>query len=193
MLHQKDIPFNMDCSYDQNLRELPLDPQEMQKGLEFCLEKLDTEQAVADELYRASILSLIGVYQRILGKFDLAENALKEAISFFHIHNASMQEILVEARLATNLQWKGNHIKARSMIERLLLKVQKNKKLKKGPLYDILLIHLAKCKFDQREYKGCIDLLTDAMDIRVERGEIKQIDHVTQMIGIARQKLPSLD
>lgn len=75
-----DLPFDVSFYVDEQLREIPNDPDEMQRAIDFLQSQLDNSDGNA--FVQARLSGLIGVYARLLRDFLLARSALSNAIAF---------------------------------------------------------------------------------------------------------------
>ena len=102
----------MSFSLDEVLRERPDDKAGMSQGVGYIKEHIDKE---VDPLKKATLLTLQGVYSRIMMELVESEEALEEALNIYKEHNKKSHGLGAKLRLAVTYTWKkefakGEHI-----------------------------------------------------------------------------------
>ena len=75
----KDIPYDIDFSFDENLREIPKDPAAMREAIAHLETRLIEESQ--DDYERMRLSGIVGTLHRILGDYDMAEEHINSAIA----------------------------------------------------------------------------------------------------------------
>ena len=159
------IPYNLEVSYDENLRDIPLFPREMEEGIKWLSQMLDNEE---EPLKRAKIMGYLGGLCRILRRLDEAEQHLQKAWYLYETHDKWSHRLVIQIRLAHTLQWKEDFSRAEKMF---LDALQKCEKEDFKHLRDFAHQHYGKCLFDQGKFEGARDQFLLALSLRKEKGD----------------------
>lgn len=183
-----DIPYNMEYEIsDEDLREFPVDADQMQKGVELLKSKLG--QQGLSELESAALMSQIGVYSRIVGDLDTSENMLINTLHIYQDQNKQTHVLHTQLRLATTLQWKGNFTKAEKYyndITKRILAGGERSSLHK--FLDFAYQHHGKCLFEKSMYKDALEKFMQAMELRVIKGDLNLIQSTEHALKVVRTK-----
>ena len=163
-----DIPHDMNYEMGEDLKEKPTNLEEMKEGIDFIHSALMKE---SDELKKASMLSLIGVYSRIVGELTESESYLSEAIEIFKKHQKAKPLTYLRLRLATTLHWKEKY----SSAEKIFLEIIQSQTPESKHYLDYACQHMGKCKFDQKLYKEALNYFMQALDLRLVKGDMELI------------------
>ncbi len=186
MVEIKSIPFNMNYLIDDSLKEQPVDVEAMLQGIDLLKEQLDIEENI---LKRASMLSLLGVFNRIAQDFIGSEENLKEAYQIFKSEKKLVAAYVARLRLGVTYQWKQQFSKAEKIFLDCI-EIARNSEEKEMVGYeDYALLHLGKCKFDQGFYNEALEYFTQAIELRIVKGDIELIKTTEKAIEVVRAHL----
>jgi tetratricopeptide (TPR) repeat protein len=180
------IPFDMSFTLDEFLRERPNDKASMSQGVGHIKEHLDKE---TDPLKKATMLTLLGVYSRIMMELVESEEALEEALGIYKEHNKKSHGLGAKLRLAVTYTWKkefgkGEHIFL-GAIE--MLKDTEEPALLKH--LDYAYLHLGKSKFEQQHYGMALDNFVASYELKIQKGDMNGLDILQQCIDFAKEKM----
>ncbi|TNF31630.1 MAG: hypothetical protein EP319_01660 [Deltaproteobacteria bacterium] len=180
------IPFDMSFTLDEVLRERPNDKASMSQGVGHIKEHLDNE---ADPLKKATMLTLLGVYSRIMMELVESEEALEEALGIYKEHNKKSHGLGAKLRLAVTYTWKkefgkGEHIFL-GAIE--MLKDTEEPALLKH--LDYAYLHLGKSKFEQQHYGMALDNFVASYELKIQKGDMNGLDILQQCIDFTKAKM----
>lgn len=151
--------FNYD---DKTLRESPQNPEGLRQFILHLEDKLDQS---LDASTQVSILGEIGVYLRILGQFDQAEDKFLKCLELIKSNSlGAKKEVQQKIRLAHVYQWKGDFQKSNQIFEKILSQCHHD--LDAGTYLDFALQHAGKNLFDQEKYQAALECFTKALKVR---------------------------
>jgi tetratricopeptide (TPR) repeat protein len=189
----EDIPFNMGFQYGNDLKEVPDDAIEMQKGVDFLNDQLKEHHELSKGK-EAALLGQIGGYYRILGDLDKAEECLTKGKGILEEMGDRAHVMAMELRLASVYQFARKYSKAIEIYKSSLNEINNNPKDKKlEKQLDFALQHFGKCRFEQRFYGEALDLFMRAYEQRLVKGDLSLIDSTQKAIEITRLKLAEDD
>ncbi|WP_025028912.1 tetratricopeptide repeat protein [Caldalkalibacillus mannanilyticus] len=176
-----EIPFNMQVYFDEQLRDIPEDTNEMQQGIRYLQDCVHRDDS--------SVLhGLIGVFCRIVGRLDEAERHLTKAISLYQKEGNISSVLANKIRLAHVYQWKNEFAKADSLYEEILEQIVT--KQQGRHLLDFTYQHYGKSKFDQQEYRGAYELFEKALRIRVKKNSEELVQSTEHAMRITKRFFP---
>ncbi len=183
-----DIPFNMNFSFGDDLREVPEDSEQMRKGLDWLQDKI--VELAADEGSKAGvILSQIGGYARIMGDLSLSEKCYLDAIKVFEELKKSEQVFAMKLRLAIVFQYKGNFTKSSEIYTKCIELTRTSKSSAVQSYLDFALHHFGKQKFEQGFYSEALDLFMEAYELRIIKGDLSLISSTELAVNKTKEKL----
>lgn len=186
MIDLKDVPFNMNYTILDNLRDEPVDFVQMQKGIDFLIEDYNS---ITDPIDKAYALSRIGNFQRKCWQLDKAEASHKEAFEFFRENKQMAALVCVGIRLAHVYHWKENYGKAQDLFVRCLDICRKSNDQNVKRYEHFCLQHMGKCYYDQSIFKEALNCFLRALDLRLLEGNVELINSTTQAIAVTKEKL----
>jgi tetratricopeptide (TPR) repeat protein len=186
MAETKDIPFNMDYKINKELREQPVDMDAMLMGIDHLKEELENEE---NQIKRASILSLLGVFSRISGDYIGSENFLKESYEIFKTEKKFLAAFVARLRLGVTYQWKEQYSKSEKIFLSCIDIARNSDDPALAGYEDFALQHLGKCKFDQGLINEALDYFTEAMELRIVKGDLELIKSTEKAIEVVRSFL----
>lgn len=189
-MKKSDIPFNMEFSYGDDLREVPEDTHQMKKGLDWLQDKL-VELGPDDNKKAAVLLSHIGGFARIMGDFDLSEKCYLDAARVFEELKMSEQVFATKLRLAVTYQYKGNHTKSSEIYSKAIQVIRSSKSQSVKAYLDFALQHYGKQKFEMKLYQDALDLFMETLELRIIKGDLELISSTEFAISKTREKLDS--
>ncbi|PIP93199.1 MAG: hypothetical protein COW00_11075 [Bdellovibrio sp. CG12_big_fil_rev_8_21_14_0_65_39_13] len=179
-------PYDMSTQYNDLLRDVPVNPQDMERGIAFLKEKMDMSNS---EKEKAKMLNLVGVYLRIVGKLEEAELMLADS----HTIYTNLKEMVlaegVALRLAIVHQYMGDFNKADAVFTRIIKEVEQNHNRELAVFHDFALQHYAKSLFEQKRYQKALDLLLKVHGMRLLKGDMHLIESTEIAIQKTRQMM----
>lgn len=185
MIDLKDVPFNMNYTILDNLRDEPVDFSQMQQGIQFMI--ADYEKAI-DPTDRAMGLSRVGSFQRMCWQLDKAQASLKEAFEFFRENKNMPALVCTGIRLGHVYHWKEDYGKAEELFTRCLELCRKSNDKNVKFYESFCLQHMGKCRYDQSMFKDALNFFLRALDLRLPEGNIELINSTTHAISITKEK-----
>lgn len=185
MIDLKDIPYNMNYTILDNLRDEPVDFAEMQQGINFLLKDLET---ITDSIERGMSLSRIGVFQRMCWQLDKAEASLKEAFELLRENRHMSGVVNSGIRLAHVYHWKEEYGKAEELFTKCLEICRKSNDNNVKRYESFCLQHIGKCRFDQSMFNDALNFFLRALDLRLPEGNVELINSTRHALAIAKEK-----
>ncbi len=186
ILKKEDIPFNMEFSMDSILRERADDSVQMRKGVSFLKEKLEEEK---DELKLASILSLIGGFERILIELSESEKTYHLALEKYKEAGRKALGLGVKLRLAVTHQWKKEFDKADNIFLGAISRLEKTEAPKLQHYLNFAYQHYGKSLFEQERFGVALDNFVLALELRLAQGDLKLINDTQDCIEKTKEAL----
>jgi adenine phosphoribosyltransferase len=155
------IPFDVSFHFDDRLREVANNPDEMRQAVEFLQDQLNSTH---DTRERIRLFGLIGVYARILHDLETAQNALQMAVDLSAGIADLRHHFVNRIRLAHVYQWRGDFQTSTSMFDHLIEECETEPELL--DYEDVLCQHAGKNKFDQSMYRQASSFFLWALHLR---------------------------
>ncbi|GAB4189021.1 MAG: hypothetical protein Fur006_29980 [Coleofasciculaceae cyanobacterium] len=178
------IPFDVSFHFDEQLREIPNAPDEMQRAVDFLLAQVN--EAKTNLHQQVYFYGLIGVYARILGDFPLAHTALTTAIALSEELEDELLKAVNQLRLAHLYQWQQQYTLSDRLFRELLVRCVSNPNLE--PYLDFVFQHAGKSKFDQGRYATAQKYFQRALAIRLSKGDSSLIESTQFALKIAQRQ-----
>lgn len=185
-----DIPFNMNFSYGDDLREVPEDSEQMRKGLDWLQDKV-VELGPDDSKKAAVLLAQIGGYARIMGDFELSEKCYLDAIKAFEDLKASEQVFATKLRLAVTFQYQRKFSKSTEIYEKAIKIMRSSKSASVRNYLDFAIQHFGKQKFEQGFFSEALDYFMEAYELRIVKGDLDLVASTEFAINKTKEKLDS--
>jgi tetratricopeptide (TPR) repeat protein len=166
-----EIPFDVSYHLDENLRDIPNNPAQMQQAVEFLQFQLQQE---TKERAIIQLLGLLGVYARMLHDFPLAQKALTSAHDLSRTIGEEKLIVVNMIRLAHVYQWQQQYTKSEELFEEAITLCQTKPEI--STYLDFAYQHLGKCKFDQKQYEQALYYFEQAKELRVKKGDLSLIE-----------------
>ncbi|WP_316568947.1 tetratricopeptide repeat protein [Neobacillus sp. YIM B06451] len=183
------IPFNMEFTFDKNLWEVPVSQTEMEQGVQFLKKQL--AGLATSEAEQASIYGLVGVYSRILRKFEESKSNLQVAIELNRKANNKKGLFVNELRLAHTYQWEGNFHQANKLFTKLIDEAEKSDILE--VYLDFIYQHQGRNLFDQKNYWMAEDFFKKALHIRNTKGNEELLISTRHALSVCAERANSGD
>jgi len=177
----------MDYQINEQLREEAVDFRAMTEGIEHLKDELED---TTDPLKRASILSLLGVFNRITEDYIGSVECLQEAYDIFKNEKKFLAAFVARLRLGVTLQWKKDFIKSEKIFLNCIEIARNSDDPALAGYEDFAIQHIAKCKFDQGFYNEALEYFTEAMELRIVKGDLELIKVTERAIEVVRSHLP---
>lgn len=178
----------MNFSIGHDLREVPEDAVQMQKGvawLEGELLKVRKNITVKE----IGLVSQIGNFARILGDLDLAEQSFNKAIEV--LEEAERPDLIfgVKLRLANVQQFRGEYQEADKYYKDAIEIMRKSNDERITKYLDYALEHLAQSLYEQELYDKSLESYLETLEHRLIKGDMDLIQAVEHAIAKIRKKL----
>ncbi len=177
--------YNLNFTFDKNLRDIPENPKEMEF---FVLEQKQKLVSVSATLKRVKIMMSIGGYSRMLNKLEEAKEFLSEAMGLIKKHDLELKLWVISGiRLAHVYQWKKDYKISEQMFYNVI-KVCESKK----EVYTYLHFafqHLGKLYFDMSKYDIALQNFERALKIRKDIGDKDLIKSTQFAIDLTKEKI----
>ncbi len=181
------IPYNVHYDFDPNLRETPHDRSAMERGVAWLARQV---QNVGNDLHAtARLKGMHGVYSRILGLLDEAEESLRHAVELSQTIADVRLVYINELRLAHVHQWRGQFELSTPMFEELLSRAEKDRHL--GLLLDFAMQHAGKNAFDQAKYAEALSHFAGALSLRRLKNDARLLHSTETAIAVTRERIAS--
>ena len=178
------IPYNVDYTFDENLREVPDNADEMAAAVDYLNKVLIQEQDPRESL---SILGLLGGLCRILGQLEEAEAHISNALAVANSLRDNRARVVNLIRLAHIYQWGGDTVGAEKLLNQVIIACGRRKALAK--YIDFAYQHLGKSKFDQGDYEAAADLFQRALTIRENKDDKHLIASTEYAIAVTIRRM----
>ena len=154
--------YSCACVFDENLRDVAVDPKSMLAACEYLQTKLLNEQDLNSQV---RILTQLGSFHRILNNLHEAENCHIQCIELLNKLAAdSVRMVAAKIRLAHVYQWqKRFEVSNQIFLDCLLLAEGLSDN---GEMKSFALQHQGKNLFDQKKYDEALKHFYEAMMIR---------------------------
>lgn len=179
------IPYNVHYDFDANLRETPHDRSAMERGVAWLARQILN---VSSDLHASARLKgMHGVYSRILGQLENAEESLKDAVALSQSVLDARLVYINELRLAHVYQWRGQFEQSTPMFEELLSRAEKDRHL--GLLLDFAMQHAGKNAFDQGKYAEALSHFAGALALRRLKNDARLLHSTETAITVTRARI----
>lgn len=175
------LEFNMDYSMASDLREVPADVDEMHRGVKSLIHKAID---VNDELVRAKIYSHIGFYSRLILDLEQSQDYYEKSYALFEKHKKKLSCFSIKIQLAVTYVWMRKFSKADSFFNNALKICRESNAEQIGKFEGKILESYAKSKFEQRCVSLAKEMLAEALDLSVAKGDIDQINKSKKLLTI---------
>jgi phosphate uptake regulator len=179
-----DIPFNMASKFNEQLLEIPESLDEMEKGVEFILNKLEDE---SDEMQKALLHSLAGHYLRILNKLEEANQHLTLAIEFFKEHKKLDAMLVSILRRAISNTYQRKFTSADRSFNSLLTAIANEESVRFKEYEDQIYFFYAISKLRQKQNSTASDYFNKSLEIRLCGADMKLVGLSKHGIKLAEQ------
>ncbi len=190
-----DIPYNIDYSYDDSLREIPQDQEDMQRAVDHLETRLIEESQ--DDYERMRLSGIVGSLYRILGDYDMAEEHINAAIASSNNLRDRRAQLRNLMRLAQVYQFRQQFDLAdrifKQVIEACEASIDSSNPNSANPFMtdlDSAYQHYGKCLFDQGDYDLALHMFEKALKIRDRKQDQFLIESTKHAIRITQEKLP---
>lgn len=189
-MKKEDIPFNMEFSIDEVLRERADDPSSMKQGVKFLREKLEEAD---DVKVRASILSMIGTYERILIELSESEMAYVEAIELCKSEGKKLLGLRIKLNLAVTYQWKKKFDKADNIFVETINKLKDTDEPKLQKLLEFAYQNYGKSLFEQHRFDVAQENFVSALELRLASGDMNLIEDTQNCINKTKEFIEKME
>lgn len=164
-----DIPFNMKIEIDSGLKERPEDLDEMTKGIDFILDKLEKEERPP---IKASLHSLAGKYLRIINRLDESEEQIIHAFEAFRDLELHVPAVIAKFRLGLTYLYQEKYTRAEDFLKKVLEICLKSKDEHLVRLLDHVYFTLGLCKLWQGLKEDASSHFNECLELRVVKGDM---------------------
>jgi tetratricopeptide (TPR) repeat protein len=186
-MKKDEIPFNMNFTYGNDLREVPDDPEQMRKGVDYLKEKLEEEQDGGAA--EAALRSQLAGYCRIMGDLELAKEHYQKAKDILKEAGKEQHIFAIQLRMAIVYQWDGRFKNADEIYSKSIEKSRRSSDKTIQKYLDFALQHYGKSKFEQGQFDSALDCFMEALELRLIKGDLTLIESTQKAIEVTRSKL----
>lgn len=179
-----DIPFDVSYYFDDNLHDTPNAPEEMRQAVALAQARVANDSH--DQRERIRLLGLIGVYARMLRDFATAQTALTDAVALSDQLGDERLRVVNVIRLAHVYQWRQEFMTSEQLFAEAVACCKANSEL--AGYLDFAYQHLGKCKFDQARYDAAEQAFTQALDLRLRKGDQALIESTQLALDVTRRR-----
>lgn len=180
----KRIPFNMNYSFSQKLREVPFNEADIRKGIAYLKKKAISEE---DERIAADMYRIIGKYERIVGALESSVRHLQLSIYLYERYHEHEQVFKSSIYLGQTFHWQSNWCKANETFETLLNQLHIKSSLHRYA--DFLYQQYGKCLLDQQNLSKAHHYFQQSLEIRLKARNDKFIEEANECIKLCLRKL----
>lgn len=187
-MKKDEIPFNMEITYSDDLREVPESPDQMRKGLEWLKEKIPTS-GEGDPKELGALLSLTAGYARIMGDLDYAEECASKALEIFEGLKKPEFILMMKLRLAVIAQYRKSYIKSGDTFNKAIdyMRKSSNDSIKRH--LEFALQNYGVQKFEQGFYRDAFELFSEAHSLRIVKGDVRLVKASEKAMNETRKRL----
>jgi len=189
-----DIPYNIDFTFDDNLREIPKDAEDMHRAINFLETRLIEESQ--DDYERMRLSGIAGTLCLILGDYQMAEEHINAAIASSNNLRDRRAQLRNLMRLAQVYQYRQQYDLADRIFKQVIQLVEASRDAtqpdRNNPLVtelDMVYHEYGKCLFDQGDYEIALHLFEKALKIREYKQDEVLIASSQHAIQITNKKL----
>lgn len=194
VITMNDIPYNIDFSFDENLREIPQDPTAMRQAIDHLETRLIEESQ--DDYERMRLSGIVGTLHRILGDYDMAEEHINAAIAASNNLRDRRAQLRNLMRLAQVYQMRKQYNLA-DRIYKQVIDASETGRDASNPNYDnpfmtdldMAYHDYGTCLFDQGNYEIALHMFDKALKIRERKQDQFLIQSTEHAITMTRQKM----
>jgi tetratricopeptide (TPR) repeat protein len=189
-----DIPYNIDFSFDDNLREVPKDPKDMHRAIDYLEVRLIEESQ--DDYERMRLSGIVGTLYLILGDYEMAEEHINGAIASSNNLRDRRSQLHNLMRLAQIYQYRQHYDLADRIFKQIIQACEASRDAtnpnRNNPFIkelDIVYHEYGKCLFDQGDYEIALHLFEKALKIRQFHNDPALIALTEHAIRVTGDKL----
>ncbi len=158
------IPFNINYTIGNDLREVPEDIDEFKKAIAFMEEKLVLAETNKE---KAWLLSKLGVLNRIIGRVEISKIQLIDAQHIIQDLNEERMQIINDIRIGQTLQYTGKFEQA----EQMYISLEEDMKTgKHTDLLDFIYQHKGKNYYEWGRLQEAVSAFEKALMMREKKG-----------------------
>lgn len=178
------IPFNMSYKLTGDLRDVPENETEMLQGIVFLKQKFNEEENSQEKAY---IAGKIGMYSRITGNLQQAEEFLRISIDNYRDLGNLNGEFINQLRLAHVYQYQKSYAKATDIFSNLMNITEQERRLRR--MIDFVYQQFGQCLFGQGKYHEALEKFENALEIRIKKGYKDLVSSTEDAINITKLRL----
>lgn len=183
-----EIPFNMNFSYGDDLREVPEDSGQMKKGLDWLQDKL-VELGPEDAVKAGALLTQIAGYARIMGDFKLSEKCFLDAIKIFEEEKKNEHVFVNKLRMGVLYQHMKNYTKSTEIYTKSIKFIRSSSSPQVKKFLDFAIHHYGKLKYEQKMFSEALDLFMEAYELRMVKGDLELMSSTEFAINKTKEQL----
>jgi tetratricopeptide (TPR) repeat protein len=189
-----DIPYNIDFTLDNNLREIAKDPEDMHRAIDHLETRLIEESQ--DDYERMRLSSITGTLYLILGDYEMAEEHVNMAIASsnnLRDRRAQLRNLML---LAQVYQFRKHFDLADRIFKQIIQACEANRDASQPNRKNLFISDLdtayhqyGKCLFDQGDYEIALHMFEKAFRIREQKQDESLIASTQHAIQVTSEKL----
>ncbi len=174
-----DVPFNMKTNFNSAFHEQPVDIDEMIKGVDFLLSKIELEN---DQLSLTVLHTLTGHFLRVLSRSDEALKHFKIAYKFHHDADDKVREIDLMYRMAVVHYYDSDYNKCDNLFLKVLDLSSKYPHQSYEKFLHNVYFYLGLSKKSQGSRSMAEGYFSKCLEARIVRGNIELINQCQELI-----------
>ena len=182
---QDEKGHDLSYHFDADLRDVPNAPVEMRQETERMKAELSSDSISAYE--RLRLLGHLGVYLRMLGDLQSAEEWLTEAIALSEEVDRRMSALANRLRLAHVYQWQRRFDLSDALFKQAVAVCSGTPEF--ADYLDFACQHFGKSLFDQGRYREAEGLFKKALHIREAKGDKDLIESSRLSLDVTRARI----
>ncbi len=175
----------MNFTFDEQLRELPENEEEMHKGVQFLKQQLQNTNITIKQ--KAKYMGNIGAYLRVLRKYEEGKQYLTEAIRILRELNDDVSIFVNKLRLAHIYQWEHEFDIANKMFEQCV-KLAQSEQIYEA-YKDFTYQHYGKCLYDQCRFTVALVYFEKALSIREDKANESLLASSQKAVDVCKEKI----
>jgi tetratricopeptide (TPR) repeat protein len=189
-----DIPYNIDFTFDNNLREIPENPEDMIRAIDYLETRLIEESQ--DDYERMRLSGMVGTLYLILGDDEMAEEHINTAIASSNNLRDRQAQLRNLMRLAQVYQFRKQFMLADRIFKQVIQAYEASRDASHPNRNSIFMTDLdmayqqyGKCLFDQGDYEIALHMFEKALNIQQHKQGHFSIASTQHAIQVTTEKL----
>lgn len=186
-----DIPYNIDFTFDDNLREVPENPEDMLRAIDYLEIRLIEESQ--DDYERMRLSGLVGTLYLIIGDYEMAEEHIHTAITSSNNLRDRQAQLRNLLRLAQVYQYRKQFELADRIFKQVIQAYEANRDTPRNSIFmadlDMAYQQYGKCLFDQGDYEIALHMFEKALSLQQDKPDKSSMLSTQHAIQVTSEKL----